>query len=193
MKHKKTNRKNRKLYQPNILGLAVVFIAVAVVGYIMINNGSAASYLTGICETPSSRNLCMRVMPSGATDLWPRDIKGDIRQQFAVKYMGTANSTLCGTEDGIPGSTGVYTFKSSYNGTYLGAGRNANGVWWVGSQNSIDPFAEWAWGSDGTLKNCGDTLSAYDLTGIPRIGISSGHQLYANTMIVEQTWQQVHP
>jgi hypothetical protein len=48
---------------------------------------------TGICWSGSS--LCWRDMPTGAIDLWNRDISGDARQQWTVIYEGTANQVGC--------------------------------------------------------------------------------------------------
>jgi hypothetical protein len=111
--------------------------------------GVADASATGICWTGSS--LCWRDMPSGAIDMWNRDISGDPRQQWAVVYEGTESQTGCGAG----GNFGVYAFIG-YNGYYASAGYTTNGgqSYYVGDGSSYD---YWAWDTNGALLNCADT------------------------------------
>jgi hypothetical protein len=69
----------------------------------------AVDSLTGICNTPADA-YCWHVMPTGATDLWARDISSDPRQDFQAVYVGAKSSTGCG----LSGNIGVYEFFSTY-------------------------------------------------------------------------------
>ena len=102
---------------------------------------------TGICWS----GYCWRDMPSGAIDMWDRDISGDARQQWTVVYEGTAGQTRCP----IAGNFGVYAFIG-YNGYYASAGYTSNGgqSYYVGDGTTSD---YWAWSPDGALYNCADT------------------------------------
>jgi hypothetical protein len=112
--------------------------------------GVPSDIVTGICW--SGNSLCWRDMPSGAIDMWNRDISGDPRQQWDVVYEGTVDQTGCGS---VGGNFGVYAFFG-YNGSYASAGYSTNGgnSYYVGDGSSYD---YWAWDTNGALLNCADT------------------------------------
>lgn len=148
--------------------------------------GVAAADPTGICWSGSS--LCWRDMPSGAIDMWNRDISGDGRQQWTVIYEGTANQTGCP----INGNYGVYAFRGS-NGSYASAGDyNGNSLYWVGDGTSFD---YWDWNPNGTLGNCADTRNNpgnFYAYSIGYRGWQEGEQLYTNPTGSASAFQQIH-
>jgi hypothetical protein len=126
---------------------------------------------TGICWSGSS--LCWRDMPSGAIDMWNRDISGDPRQTWEVLYEGTVDQTGCAND--IP-NYGVYAFIG-WNGFYASAGYTTNGgnTYYVGDGTTYD---YWAWGTNGALYNCADTRNnANGAYSIPAPPWSEGQQL----------------
>lgn len=142
---------------------------------------------TGICW--SGNSLCWRDMPSGAIDMWNRDISGDPRQQWTVVYEGTEKQTGCGAG----GNFGVYAFIG-YNGYYASAGYTTNGgqSYYVGDGTSYD---YWAWDTNGALLNCADTRNndngAYSITAPPW---SQGTQLVTTPEVVYSytPFDQIH-
>ncbi len=146
---------------------------------------------TGVCRSGTSQ--CWRDMPSGAVDLWPRDISGDPRQQFEVTYVGQANQiTVCPAFGGL--NIGVYEFIG-YNDGFEAAGYFSGGVYWVGDQDvggsgPNDAYGFWVWDSNGVLENCGDSSSgtAFSL----QTAGQNYSQLWTSSNPTAPTWQQVH-
>jgi hypothetical protein len=138
--------------------------------------GVAGSVVTGICWSGTS--LCWRDMPSGAIDMWNRDISGDPRQQWVVVYEGNESQTGCTAGGGV----GIYAFIG-YNGYYASAAYTPNGgqAYYVGDGDSYD---YWAWGTSGALLNCADTRNnengAYGITSPPW---SEGEQLWTASIM----------
>jgi hypothetical protein len=140
---------------------------------------------TGICWSSS----CWRDMPSGAIDMWNRDISGDPRQQWTVVYEGTEKQTGCGAG----GNFGVYAFIG-YNGYYAGAGYTTNGgqSYYVGDGTSYD---YWAWDTNGALLNCADTRNNDNGSySIPAPPWSEGTQLVTAPEVVYSytPFEQIH-
>jgi hypothetical protein len=150
--------------------------------------GAVTDDPTGVCW--SGHSLCWRDMPSGAIDMWNRDISGDPRQTWEVVYEGTVDQTGCAS--GIPNS-GVYAFIG-WNGYYASAGYTTNGgqSYYVGDGTSYD---YWAWYSNGALINCADTRNndngAYSIPAPPW---GEGNQLVTAPMAIYgyTPFQQIH-
>ena len=138
---------------------------------------------TGICWSGSS--LCWRDMPTGAIDLWNRDISGDARQQWTVIYEGTANQVGCP----VSGNYGVYAFRD-YSGQYASAFAD-NGYYYVSDGTTYD---YWDWSPGGGLANCADTRAnpGQGPFYIPYTYWSSGDQLVTQPAAFAAAFQQIH-
>lgn len=144
--------------------------------------------VTGICATNVGNPQCWRQNPgvtgSSATDDWPRDISGDVNQQYAVLYYGQAPNTYCPEFHG----SGVFAFVSGNgNGYPISAGYYSGGMYWVGEGAGSSQY--WIWNSNGTIQNCWDARNG----GYWILQINTPyHQLYTLNVGTGQTWAQVH-
>ena len=188
-----TKVKNIRLRTTHVVSKAAslsLILTLSSVAFI-VSPAHAAGSDIGICATNWSDNYCWRQVSGGATDIWSRDISGDINQQYTAVYIGTASSYDC-----IPGPNwsnwsnyGVYEFISSgSSGYYVGAADHGYMGVQAGSPNYYD---QWVWAPNGVLYNCGASVNA----GVPE-GITNQakdyNQLYVTSNNTWATWAQVH-